>query len=66
MRFRERARDAVRGLLAGLAGAWTTPKEAPETFSVFDNVDHLIHGGAPLKIVDGSGGPLRVIAITPG
>jgi hypothetical protein len=40
----ERTPHALRGLLGGLPGAWTTPNEGPETFSAFDNVGHLIHG----------------------
>jgi hypothetical protein len=40
----ERTPAALRGLLNGLSGAWTSPNEGPDTFSAFDNVGHLIHG----------------------
>ena len=40
----ERTPAAFHALLAGLPDAWTTPNEGPDTFSVFDNVGHLVHG----------------------
>jgi hypothetical protein len=35
---------SIRDLLSGLGEEWTTPNEGPDTFSVFDNVGHLIDG----------------------
>lgn len=40
----ERTPAAFRALLGGLPEVWTSPNEGPDTFSVFDNVGHLIHG----------------------
>jgi hypothetical protein len=35
---------SVRALLDGLDDAWTLSNEGPDTFSVFDNVGHLVDG----------------------
>ena len=40
----ERTPATFGALLGGLPDAWTSPNEGPDTFSVFDNVGHLIHG----------------------
>jgi hypothetical protein len=40
----ERTPATFHALLGGLAEAWTTANEGPDTFSPFDNVGHLIHG----------------------
>src|SRR5262245_45154137 len=34
----------LQNLLRGLDERWTAPNEGPQTFSVFDNVGHLIDG----------------------
>ena len=40
----ERTPVALRGLLGGLADAWTASNEGQDTFSAFDNIGHLVHG----------------------
>lgn len=40
----ERTPAAYRALLHGLPGAWLQANEGPDTFSVFDNLAHVIHG----------------------
>lgn len=40
----ERTPATLNALLSGLSPDWTDPNEGPDTFSVFDNVGHLIHG----------------------
>ncbi len=39
-----RTPSAITALLKGLGEEWTSPNEGRETFSVFDNVGHLIDG----------------------
>ena len=40
----ERTPGVLRALLGGLPDEWTTAREAPESWSPYDVVGHLIHG----------------------
>jgi uncharacterized damage-inducible protein DinB len=40
----QRTPGALRAMLAGLPEPWLTSDEGPETFTVVDNLGHLIHG----------------------